>query len=102
MQEPNRSQGARATVSTFVTLILLMFIAVPIGQAVAKLIEARAARPPVSREPEQAGRLAEMERQVRELTEQVEGLAENQEFLTRLLEHRSSSALPAHSEEEIT
>jgi hypothetical protein len=86
-------------VSTFVAIILLFFVAVPIGQALAKLIEARAAKPPLSGEPEQAGRLDEIEKRVRYLTEQVEGLQENHEFLTSLLESRSSSALPAHSEE---
>lgn len=86
--------------NVFVLIILLFFVVVPIGQAVAKAIETKATRPPLAKEPEQAGRLEELERQVLYLSEQVEGIAENQEFLTRLLESRPSSVLSAHSEEE--
>ncbi len=78
--------------NVFVLIILLFFVVVPIGQAVAKAIETRATRPPLPKEPEQAGRLEELERQVLYLSEQVEAMVENQEFLTHLLE--------AHSEEE--
>lgn len=85
-----------------VVIILLFFVVVPIGQAVAKTIETRSTRPPLPREPEQAGRLEELERQVMQLAEQVEGIHENQEFLTHLLENRPSSMPPAHSEEEVT
>ena len=86
----------------FVLMILLFFVIVPIGQAVAKAIETKAERPPLPPEPEQAGRLDELERQVMYLVEQVEGIQENQEFLTRLLENRPMSIPPAHSEEEVT
>jgi hypothetical protein len=89
-------------VSTLVLIILLFFVVVPIGQAVAKAIETRSTRPPLPKEPEQAGRLEELEQQVLYLAEQVEGIQENQDFLTRLLEHRPASDPPAHSEEEIT
>ncbi len=86
----------------FVLIILLFFVVVPIGQAIAKAIETKAARESLPREPEQAGRLEELERQVMVLVEQVEGLHENQEFLTRLLENRPKSIPPAHSEEEVS
>jgi len=89
-------------VNFFVLIILLFFVVVPIGQAVAKAIETKATRDPLPKEPEQAGRLEELERQVTYLVEQVEEIQENQDFLTRLLEHRPSSTPPAHSEEEIT
>jgi len=89
-------------VNIFVLIILLFFVVVPIGQAVAKAIETKAARPPLPPEPEQAGRLEELERQVTYLMEQVEGIQENQEFLTRLLENRPASIPPAHSKEEVT
>lgn len=85
----------------FVLMILLFFVVVPIGQALAKAIETRATRHPLPEEPEQAGRLEELERQVAYLVEQVEGVQENQEFLTRLLENKPASIPPAHSEEEI-
>ncbi len=87
---------------TFAAIILLFFVVVPIGQAIAKAIERRAERQPLPMDPEQSGRLEAIEKQVLYLTEQVEGLHENQEFLTRLLENKPSSALPAHSEEEVS
>ena len=86
--------------NVFVLIILLFFVVVPIGQAVAKAIETRATRPPLPKEPEQAGRLEELERQVLYLSEQVDAMVENQEFLTHLLESRPSSVPSAHSEEE--
>lgn len=86
----------------FVLIILVFFVVVPIGQAIAKAIETKAAREALPKEPEQAGRLEELEQQVMYLVEQVEGIQENQDFLTRLLEHRPASNPPAHSEEEIT
>jgi hypothetical protein len=89
-------------VNFFVLIILVFFVVVPIGQAIAKAIETKATRDALPREPEQAGRLEELERQVMYLVEQVEGIQENQDFLTRLLEHRPTSIPPAHSEEEIT
>lgn len=85
----------------FVLIILVFFVVVPIGQAIAKAIETKASRDALSKEPEQAGRLEELERQVMYLVEQVEGIQENQDFLTRLLENRPTSIPPAHSEEEI-
>ncbi len=88
--------------NVFVLIILLFFVVVPIGQAVAKAIETKATRPPLPPEPEHAGRLEELESQVMYLAEQIEGIHENQEFLTRLLENRTSSIPPAHSKEEVT
>jgi len=87
-------------VNVFVLIILLFFVVVPIGQAIAKAIETKATREPLPREPEQPSRIEELERQVSYLVEQVQGLQENQEFLTRLLEHRPSGIPPAHSEDE--
>ena len=87
----------------FVLIILVFFVVVPIGQAIAKAIETKATRDALPKEPEQAGRLEELERQVLYLVEQVEGIQENQDFLTRLLENRpTKSSPPAHSEEEVT
>ena len=88
--------------NVFVLIILLFFVVVPIGQAIAKAIENKSAQPPLPREPEQAGRLEELEKQVAYLMEQVEGIHENQEFLTRLLENRPRSIPSAQSEEEVT
>ena len=88
--------------STFVLIILLFFVVVPIGQAIAKAIETKSERPPLPVEPEQAGRLEELEKQVAFLLEQVQGLHENQEFLTRLLEERPPAIPSAQSEEETT
>jgi len=89
-------------VNFFVLIILVFFVIVPIGQAIAKAIETKAAREALPKEPEQAGRLEQLERQVTYLVEQVEGIQENQDFLTRLLENRPTSIPPAHSKEETT
>jgi uncharacterized membrane protein YccC len=89
-------------VNFFVLIILVFFVVVPIGQAIAKAIETKAAREALPKEPEQAGRLEELEQQVMYLVEQLEVIQENQDFLTRLLEHRPANNPPAHSEEEIT
>jgi predicted RNase H-like nuclease (RuvC/YqgF family) len=89
-------------VNVFVLIILVFFVVVPIGQAIAKSIETKATREQLPKEPEQAGRLEELERQMMYLVEQVEGIQEHQDFLTRLLENRPTSIPPAHSEEEIT
>jgi hypothetical protein len=87
-------------VSTIVAIILLFFVVVPIGQAVAKAIEARASRPPSPESPEDAERLEQIDTQIRYLAERVEEISDRQEFLTRLLEDRPSGVLAAHSEEE--
>jgi hypothetical protein len=87
-------------VNIFVLIILLFFVVVPIGQAIAKAIETKSTRETLPKEPKQAGRLEELELQVSYLVEQVQGLQENQEFLTRLLEHRPSGIPSAHSEGE--
>jgi hypothetical protein len=97
-----RNQEREQGVNVFVLIILVFFVIVPIGQAIAKAIETRATREALPKEPEQAGRLEELERQVMYLVEQVEGVQDNQDFLTRLLENRPSSIPPAHSEDEIT
>ena len=100
MREDNRE--SEHDVNVFVLIILVFFVVVPIGQAIAKAIETKASREQLPKEPEQAGRLEELERQMMYLVEQVEGIQENQDFLTRLLENRPTSIPPAHSEEEIT
>jgi hypothetical protein len=83
---------------TFIWIVLLFFVAIPIGQAIARLISSKAERPSI---PEgSAGQLRELERQVRYLTEQVAGLQEHQEFLTHLLEGRPSNETSAQTEEE--
>jgi len=87
-------------VNVFVLIILVFFVVVPIGQAIAKAIETKASRESLPKEPGQAGRLEELERQVSYLVEQVRGMQEDQEFLTRLLEHRPSGIPSAHSEDE--
>jgi hypothetical protein len=87
-------------VNLFVLIIVLFFVVVPIGQAIAKAIETKAARDALPKESEPSGRLEELERQMSYLVSQVEALQENQEFLTRLLEHRPTSITHAHSEEE--
>ena len=86
--------------SGLVAIILLFFVVVPIGQAVARAIEARASRPQLPETSAHTDRLDELDGQVRHLTERVEAIQENQEFLTRLLEGRPTGALNAQSEEE--
>ena len=81
----------------FVLIVLLFFVAIPIGQAVAKLIEARAETRPLP--PADAERMRRLEGRVRELTERVDRLSDEQEFMTRLLERRAGRGLPPHNEE---
>jgi len=88
-------------VNFFVLIILVFFVVVPIGQAIAKAIETKGTRPSLPPEPEQGGRLEELERQVMYLVERVDGLQEDQEFLTRLLESKPAGIPPAHSKEEM-
>jgi len=89
-------------VNGLVAIIILFFIVVPIGKAVARAIEARASRPPLPGNPEHSDRLEQLDGQVRYLIERVEALQENQEFLTRLLEDRPTGALTAQSEDKRT
>jgi hypothetical protein len=89
-------------VSTVVVIILLFCVAVPIGQAIAKRIAAEADKPRIAGDDHAEERLGTLERQVRYLAEQVQGLQENQEFLERLLEGRSASDEPAQIEEKRT
>lgn len=83
----------------WIWIVLLFFVAVPIGQAIARLIESKAQLPPIAGDGEAAERFQALERQVQYLTEQLAGLQDNQEFLTRLLENRTSEE-PAKIEEE--
>ena len=83
---------------SFIWIILLFFVLIPIGQAVAHYITSKADEKPLppGASPEE---IRELEGQVRYLTERVEELTENQEFLTRLLESRPSSGEAAQIEE---
>lgn len=87
-------------VPVYIWIILLFFVAIPIGQAIARLIESKAEIRSVPDAADAAERLGELERLVGTLTEQVGALQDNQEFLTRLLEGRSSSERAAQIEEE--
>lgn len=86
-------------VPVWVLIVLVFAVVVPIGKAIARLIESKAERPSLAGDGEAAERFQALERQVRYLTEQVAGLQENQEFLTRLLEGRPSEE-PAQIEEK--
>jgi hypothetical protein len=84
--------------STFVLIVLLIFVAIPIGQAIASLIASKAERRELPEEWKE--HIGVLEVQIRALTEDVQALRENQEFLTRLLEGRSSGNTPAQIEDK--
>jgi len=83
---------------SFIWIILLFFVLIPIGQAVAHFITSKADEKqlPQGASPDE---LRELEGQVRYLAERVEELTENQDFLTRLLEARPASGETAQIED---
>lgn len=82
-------------------VIVIVFVCAPLANAVAKAIESRASRPLL--EPDEGGarRIAGLEEQVQLLSDQVNELADTQDFLTRLLEASPSAPTSAEPEDRI-
>jgi hypothetical protein len=81
-----------------VLILIVVFVVAPIAAAMAKRLESGAgqARLPEGADPE---RIAQIEGQIEALVDQVQELAEHQEFLTRLLEENTESGRPALTED---
>ncbi|MDT8436954.1 MAG: hypothetical protein RRA92_09380 [Gemmatimonadota bacterium] len=82
--------------STFILILLVVFVLGPLAGGVAKRLEGgRSAPPPEGLGGADAERLARLEGQVEALADRVHELAEHQEFLTRLLEAPTPGGRPA-------
>ena len=84
--------------SPIILILLVIFVVAPLAVAVANRIEAGAGRQQVSG-GEDPQRVAQLEGQIEALVNQVQELAEHQEFLTRLLEEKAESGRPALTED---
>jgi hypothetical protein len=82
-----------------VWILVVMFVVVPVAAAVAKRIESGPAHPPAIPDAADPERIAQIEGQIDALVEQVQVLAEHQEFLTRLLEENTESRRAALTED---
>jgi hypothetical protein len=82
-----------------VWILVVMFVVVPVAAAVAKRIESGPALQPGTRDSPDPERIAQIEGQIDALVEQVQVLAEHQEFLTRLLEESTESRRAALTED---
>jgi type II secretory pathway component PulK len=79
-----------------VLILIVVFVVAPIAAAMAKRLESGANQPPAVSGGADPERVA---RQIEALVEQVQELAEHQEFLTRLLEDTTESGRPALTED---
>ena len=81
-----------------VLILIVVFVVAPIAAAVAKRLESGAGQTSLP-EGADAERVARIEGQIEALVDQVQELAEHQEFLTRLLEENTESGRPALTED---
>ena len=82
-----------------VLILIVVFVVAPIAAAMAKRLESGADHPPAVSGGADPERVAQLEGQVEALVDQVQELAEHQEFLTRLLEENTESGRPALTED---
>ncbi|MDH5234439.1 MAG: hypothetical protein OEW77_05715 [Gemmatimonadota bacterium] len=84
--------GPELLIPIFAVSFGIPFVAAPIARALAKRLEARAAKP----DAELMDRLASIERNVDVIAVEIEKLAEGQRFVTRLMAERppATAALP--------
>lgn len=82
-----------------VLILIVVFVVAPIAAAVAHRLESGANRPPAVSGGADPERVAQLEGQIEALVDQVQELAEHQEFLTRLLEDTTESSRPALTED---
>ncbi len=85
--------------TSIVLILLVVFVIAPIAVAVARRLESGADRPPAVSGGADPERVAQLEGQIETLVDQVQELAEHQEFLTRLLEGTTESGRPALTED---
>ena len=85
--------------SPLVLILLVLFVVAPIAAAVAKRLESGSDQPPAVSGGADPERVAQLEGQIEALVDQVQELAEHQEFLTRLLEESTESGRPALTED---
>ncbi len=82
-----------------VMILIVVFVVAPLAAAAAKRIESGHDRPPAIPSDIDPERIAQIEGQIDALVEQVQALAEHQEFLTRLLEENTESRRAALTED---
>jgi len=82
-----------------VMILIVVFVVAPLAAAAAKRIESGHDRPAAIPGGDDPERIAQIEGQIDALVEQVQALAEHQEFLTRLLEENSQSRRAALTED---
>ena len=82
-----------------VLILIVLLVVAPIAAAMAKRLESGADRPPAVSDGADPERVAQLEGQIEALVDQVQELAEHQEFLTRLLEGNTESSRPALTED---
>ncbi len=83
----------------FVLILIVLLVLAPVATAVAHRLESGANRPPAVSGGADPERVAQLEGQIEALVDQVQELAEHQEFLTRLLEDTTESSRPALTED---
>ena len=82
-----------------VMILIVVFVVAPLAAAAAKRIESGRDRPTAIPGGDDPERIAQIEGQIDALVEQVQALAEHQEFLTRLLEENTQSRRAALTED---
>ncbi|MEJ2484013.1 MAG: hypothetical protein P8049_13110 [Gemmatimonadota bacterium] len=82
-----------------VWILVVMFVVVPVAAAVARRIESGPVQPTPIPDAADPDRIAQIEGQIDALVEQVQVLAEHQEFLTRLLEENTENQRAALTED---
>jgi hypothetical protein len=82
-----------------VWILVVMFVVVPVAAAVARRIESGPVQPTPIPNAADPDRIAQIEGQIDALVEQVQVLAEHQEFLTRLLEEKTENQRAALTED---
>jgi len=82
-----------------VLILIVVFVVAPIAAAMAKRLKSGANQPPAVSGGADPDRVARLEGQIEALVDQVQELAEHQEFLTRLLEESTESGRPALTED---
>jgi hypothetical protein len=86
--------------SWILIVLVIVFVLSPLAHSIAGAIESRASRPPLQSDDEAARRLEQLEERLLLLGDEVQELAEKQEFLTRLLEAAPTGPRAAEPEDD--